>query len=663
MRGVMRSVTRSSTTPPAGLRGPACAPVGAASRSRARGSPRPAPPVLPVPTRSMPRPRRATFGLPLLVGVAAAAAGAQPPDDAGRSAAIRDVEYEVTFDSAAARARSLLVAMSFAPADTGPVLLSLPAWTPGAYEIANFARRVTDFGATAGGRALAWDRADHDTWRVRPAGRRGRVTVTFRFGADTLDAAAAWARPDFAFFNGTNVFLYPEGRALDFPATVTVRTEAGWRVATGMAPAGAPGRYREGSYHDLVDMPFFVGRFDLDSMPVAGRLTRLATYPPGAVAGGRRAALWRVHQRAVPPMAAVFGDLPYRTYTTLAVVAPGQGSALEHQNSHLGLYDPALVAGGDLLPMITAHEIFHLWNVKRLRPAELVPYRYDRPQPTTLLWVSEGVTGYYAYLALVRGGVVDSAGFLGFVQRDLEQTAALPPVALEDASLATWIAPPDGSGYAYYPKGALAGLLLDVLIRDASDNRRALDDVMRELYGATYRRGRGFTNAEWWAAAARAAGRPLTDVYARYVDGRAPFPWDTVLPLAGLRLLTDTSAVPRLGVNTARDTAGVRVQGVVPGGAADQAGVRAGDYLQAVGAVAVPRDPTAPDWTGEFRTRYAGRGGAALPIVVRRGGEAVTLSGRVVVVPEVQHRLAADPRATAKAARIRAGILRGHTDR
>ena len=139
-----------------------------------------------------------------------------------------------------------------------------PAWTPGSYEITNFARWVSNFTPTAGGKPLAWDKLDYDTWRIQPAGAK-EITVTFDYLADTLDNAMAWAKPDFAFFNGTNLFLYPEGRGFDFPATVRIHTQSGWQVVTGMAAGPEAGTYRDTNYHDLVDRPFLVGRFELDS--------------------------------------------------------------------------------------------------------------------------------------------------------------------------------------------------------------------------------------------------------------------------------------------------------------------------------------------------------------------------------------------------------------
>lgn len=601
-------------------------------------------------------------GLPL-AGCAIAGRGAGGAGDAGAatpavSAPITDVAYEVRFDSALAAARTLRVTMRFATTGDAPVLLSLPAWTPGAYEMSWFARWVGGVEAEGDGRALRWERLDHDTWRLHPEGAR-RITLRFDYRADTLDNAMAWSRADFAFFNGTTVFPYPEGRPLAFPATVTIATEPHWRVATGMTPAGAPRTYREGDYHDLVDMPFFVGRFDLDSATIVGRTVRLASYPEGAIAGARRQTFWDHQRRMWPPMLAVTGDTAVRGYTSLVVVEPslgGGGSALEHANSHLGIYGAGFVRDDVAFASITAHEIFHLWNVKRLRPADLWPYDYARPQPTALLWVSEGVTDYHADLALVRGGIVDSTGFLELMQDRLLEADASPPTALGDASLATWVRPIEGA-YLYYARGALVGFLLDVLIRDASDGAGSLDTALRALYDATYRQGRGFTDAELWAALSRAAGgRALDAERRRLVEGREPLPWAEVLPLAGIRLVTDTLRLPVLGVLTGDDPAVARVTGTVPGGVAERAGVRPGDELRSLGDLRVV---PGMDVGAAFRLHFAGRAGAPLPIVVRRAGRTLTLDARVEVAERAWRRLEFDPAAGERALRVRRGILTG----
>lgn len=588
-------------------------------------------------------------------GGGAPSVGTNAPQSAV-SAPIADVRYEVRFDSATAATRTIQVSMSFTVAGSGAIVLALPVWTPGAYEVSNFARWVTGFEAVADGQPVRWERPAPDRWRlVPPAGAR-EVTVRFDYRADTLDNAMAWARPDFAFFNGTNVFLHAAGRSLDFPATVTVHTQPGWRVATGMTAGGGAGVYREESYHDLVDMPFFVGRFDYDSTMVQGRPVRLATYPAGAMAGEARSFMHDAHERMLAPMEAVFDTLPFTTYTTMIVVTdetPG-GSALEHQNSHVGIYNPG-VLNPVTLPSITAHEIFHLWNVKRLRPATMWPYDYSRMMPTPLLWWSEGVTDYYSDLALVRGGIVDSATFLALTAGKIQEVGGEPPVSLEDASVVTWIHPIQ-SPYVYYSKGSLAGLMLDILIRDASDDSGSLDTVMRELYREAYEQGRGFTNAMLWrAVSAAAGGRSFDDEYQRYVAGREAYPWSRVLPLAGLRLVSDSLRVPLLGVSSQRDSAGTVVVEVSPGGAAARAGLRVGDRLLRVGEVEVG----AEDFGPAFRSRYAGRSGAPLPIVVLRDGVRLTVDATVEVGVQVSTRIIPDGGATGKALRIRNSLFHG----
>ncbi len=590
-------------------------------------------------------------------GAQRAPAPATPP----RSAPLANLRYELSFDSATAAERTIRVALSFDVAGPGPVLLSFPAWTPGAYEITNFARWVNNFAPTAGDRRLAWDKLDFDTWRVQPAGARA-ITVRYDYIADTLDNAMAWSRPDFVLFNGTNVLPFPEGRDFDFPATVTMKTQPGWLVATGMASGPAPGSYREGNYHDLVDKPFFVGRMDVDSMRIENRWHRLATYPAGAMSGAPRSLLWDQIGRMVPAMSAVFQETPWDTYTTLLVFTTdvGGGSALEHGNSHVGIYNPGFI-GSPVLASITAHEIFHAWNVKRLRPADLWPYRYAGPQPTPWLWVSEGITDYYADLALVRGGIIDSVEFMAMTDQKIDEVAAAPPTALEDASLSAWIGPTDGTRYLYYPKGSLAGLLLDIRIRDGSDNRRSLDDVLRETYRATYRKGRGFTGRDWWDTVTRAAGgRSFAEFNARYIDGREPFPWSEVLPLAGMRLVTDTIREPTLGIATSQDSGGaIVVREVAPGSVAAEAGVKVGDAVLALGDVAIEN----PNFGPAYRARFGRSEGDSLPIRVRRGTEIVTLAGTVRLGQRLESRLAPAPNATGKAVRIRNGIVRGVTGR
>lgn len=569
------------------------------------------------------------------------------------SAPIANVAYEVTYNRASAPSGAYGVRMTFAADGSGPVILSLPAWTPGAYEITNFARGVVGFAASSGGKDVGWDKVDFDTWRLRPPAA-GPVEVRFTYVADSLDNAMSWSRPDFLLFNGTNAFLYPEGRPAIFSARVVINTEPDWTVATGMTPAGK-NAYSATNYHDLVDMPFFIGSFDMDSVRASDRWIRLASYPRTAVSGpGRTAALAQL-AKLIPPQVAIFGEAPWSSYTVMQIIdsAYGGASGLEHQNSHVDILSPQVI-GSDFLPSLYAHEIFHSWNVKRLRPAEMWPYVYSRPQPTPWLWVSEGITDYYADVSEVRGGVITADEFFKLTAGKINEVNDIVPVALEDASLSTWVHPVDGTGYIYYPKGSLAGFMLDIMVRDATDNAKSLDTVMRDLYETTYKQGRGFTADDWWNAVSRASGgKSFVDFYAKYIDGREAYPWDEVLPKAGMKPTWDRS--PRMGVYSQQTPTGVVVTSTEPGGSAELAGVKVGDVLVTIGDVGVEDQ----NFGAKFRLKYANAAeGSPLPIVITRGGQKTTLNGKLMFA-QTQIAVQADAGASPKAKRILQGILTG----
>jgi len=643
-------------------------------------------------------PAAAVMGALALSGGATAGAQGQPQTKSVgvvRSAPITAVRYDVTLDSATNRTRNLDVSMHFTVAGPGPVILALPAWSPGHYVLLWFARKLSHFTPAMNGTPLSWRQLDFETWQLDGTKPGATVSVDFKFLADTVDRAAAWTRPDFGFFNGTNVFPYAVGRGFDWPAKVTVHTDAGWNIATGMRESAAGSAadahttavtrtFTATNYHDLVDMPFFVGHFDFDSVqlsgpasaaggnaaggsaaggPAATHWMRVASYPAGMETGARMTKLLDWLHRLADAHAAVFHEIPWGTYTVLQIIdAHPNGGGLEHQNSQVDEFTPDAVDAPGLSGLYS-HEMFHSWNVKRLRPADLVPYRYDDAQPTGWLWVSEGITDYYSDVDVMRSGIADSLRFLAATARKITGVEATVPTALADASLNGWTGPTDGSAGLYYPKGSLAGFMIDVLVRDASDNHHSLDDVMRGLYQTTYKLGHGFTAAEWWAAVAAAArpGVPAVPVAAiqhRYIEGRDPYPWDAVLSRAGLRLTADTVKSVQVGVGVESDSSGaVTVTQVSPGGAAAAAGVQAGDRLVRLGDADVHGDSS----LASFRHRYANLAGT-VPVVISRGGQEMTVQVAVQPRTDIQYHIEIAPDASPKAARVRHGLFTGTTE-
>ena len=456
------------------------------------------------------------------------------------SAPIQDVHYDVTADSAAVAGRQLGVTMTFRVASTKPVILSLPAWSPGHYALLWFSRRVSHFEPQSNGAMLAWHMVDYQTWEIQPKAP-GQIKVSFDYLADTIDRAVAWTKPDFSFFNGTNIFMYPVGRDFGWGASVTIHTEPSWNVATGMNPEAAARTYSARNYHDLVDMPFFVGRFAIDSTRVSNKWVRLAMYPTTSMTSARKDRILGWVQKFVPQEVAVFRDIEWHNYTIFLVSdSVVNAGGLEHQDSQMDEIQTDRLDAN--LAGMFAHEFFHSWNVKRLRPADMVPYKYNDTDPTKFLWVSEGLTSYYSDVARVRSGIIDSAGFYSLIAATIAATDQVGPISLSDASLSVWVDPTDGTSGIYYTKGALAGFLLDIMIRDASNNAGSLDLVMRNLYNSTYKKGRGFTNSDWWGAVRSAAGgRSFDEFRRRYIDGREPMPVDSLLALAGLQVKRVTS--------------------------------------------------------------------------------------------------------------------------
>jgi predicted metalloprotease with PDZ domain len=255
--------------------------------------------------------------------------------------------------------------------------------------------------------------------------------------------------------------------------------------------------------------------------------------------------------------------------------------------------------------------------------------------------------------------IVSAEAFYEDTQAKIDQVSGTAPVALEDASLSTWIGPRDGTAMLYYPKGSLAGLMIDILVRDGSNNARSLDDVMKTVYQDSYLGGRGFTEEQWWRAVSEAAGGfSFEEFHDQYVDGREAYPWQELLPLAGLRLRADVTRVPRIGITSQGSAEGVRVAAVAPGSAGAAAGVQVGDLLVTVAGV----DVANTDFGAVFRANFGGAPqGTPYDIVVERGAQRLTLPAEVRFEEVTSYTMEEDPAASEKAVRIRNGLLTGAT--
>jgi predicted metalloprotease with PDZ domain len=424
----------------------------------------------------------------------------------------------------------------------------MPAWTPGYYGLFDFAGNVRGFVATDGaGKALAWEKTGASAWTVRNGTARS-LEVRYDVLAARPFVANAYIDETRGYILPGALFLYLPGR-LRTPVLVTVELPARWAdVATGLEPVSRVGDGRSFSAPDfdvLYDSPILMG--NLESLPpfeVRGVRHDFIGYKLGDF---DRATFMNDLKAVVEAGVDIIGEVPYSRYVFLGI-GPGQGG-IEHLNSAAVSF--AAKPGADRAAGIRelsflAHEYFHAFNVKRIRPIALGPFDYDRANETNMLWVSEGFTVYYEYLMLARSGRMTLDELLAALGRTIAAHEGNPGRLFQSATASsreTWSQGPFGrtpgrvqKTISYYEKGPVLGMLLDFRIRHETGNRRSLDTVMRELYRRYYKElGRGWTDEEFRAVCERAAGVKLDENF-EYASTTREIDYAKYLAYAGLEI-------------------------------------------------------------------------------------------------------------------------------
>ncbi len=402
-----------------------------------------------------------------------------------------------------------------------------------------------------------------------------------------------------AFVNGTNTFLYVEGE-LDRPATLWVVPPAGWEVACGLERVGVQEGshvFRAKDYDELADSPLELARFDRFTFEHAGVPHELVV--SGA---GNRASRTFVDdvRKIVAQEVALWGELPSPRYSFIVhLFARGQGG-LEHKNSTAIQYPRARLRKKkdyERFLSLVAHEYFHLWNGKRLRPRPLGPFDYDREVYTGALWLVEGVTAYYDELLLARAALVTGERYLELQAerlRALFDTPGRTRQSLSEASFDAWIKYYQrdenalNSQVSYYEKGQLVAMILDLEIRSRTGSRRSLDDVMRTLWQRYGRDDEGYDEQALEPIFSEVAGFDLKPFFKAYIHGTEEPDWNRSLGLAGVELksakrkASDPFPV-RIGVTTDRREGGrIELSSVLEGSPAHEAGLSARDEVVAI---------------------------------------------------------------------------------
>jgi predicted metalloprotease with PDZ domain len=505
-----------------------------------------------------------------------------------------DVAYTVDL---AARHEHLYAVEAVFPVGGATVDLMLPVWTPGSYLIREFQRHIQEVVAEdSQGQSLPVRKIDKSTWRV-DARKATEVRVRYRVYAWDLTVRAAHLDDTHAFWNGACLFLYTPGLRHE-RHLVRIKAPADWRVITALD--NNDGAYVATDYDELVDSPFEVGTDELLEFVAQGRRHRMSIW-------GRcdtpRTELVADLTKLIDAAANVFrgtddvDPIPYDHYTFILLISAGGYGGLEHARSTTLLISPLHWAPRkkyeEFLELV-CHEYFHLWNVKRIRPAALGPFDYQREAYTRSLWVMEGVTSYYDRYLLVRAGLLKPERYLEVFAEEMARMRSQPGrlvQSLEDASFDAWIKyyrPDENSGnstISYYLKGGIVALLLDLHIRAQSAGAKSLDDVMRALYRRWKTSGASFADDELQALMEEASGVSLGAFLDELVRGRGEVDANPYLRPFGLELRPVADDEPprrgHLGA-TLKEGDALRVSSVASGSPAAAAGLYAGDEIVAL---------------------------------------------------------------------------------
>lgn len=467
----------------------------------------------------------------------------------------------------------------------------MPVWTPGSYLVREYARHVQNFSAKdAAGKSLPWQKTNKNTWQIETGGAR-EVVLSYKVYSNELTVRTNELNDEHAFWNNGALLLFPKGQ-IGAPSLVTVKPYGNWKIATGLRPvAGQPNTFRAENYDILYDSPFEVSNFNEISFTAAGKPHRLV------ITGEGNYDMKQIAEdtaKIADAAMGIFGELPTEDY--LIIVNLRGGGGLEHLNStalqwnRFGFQPRARYIG---FLNLVAHEYFHLWNVKRIRPDALGPFDYENENYTKMLWVAEGTTSYYENVLLRRAGIINDAQQISILAGAITQLQNRPgrfETSLEEASLDAWIKyyrqdqNAVNNQISYYDKGDIVSMMLDMTIRNASGGKNSLDTVMKYLYDEFYRKDRNYTPEDFQKACELAAGQSLNDFFSKYVRGRDEIDYNSILNGFGLQLNAATPQAVRayLGATVGETDGRLLIRAVPAGTPAYEQGLNFNDQIVAI---------------------------------------------------------------------------------
>jgi len=500
--------------------------------------------------------------------------------------------------------------------------LQLPVWNA-LYQVRDFAQYVNWVRAKdRAGRALAVRELDKSRWQI--AGAEAGAVVEYQIFADSPGPFGAQFNSHHAFFNLAQVLMYPVD-ARNAPMVVRFnQVPEGWHIATPL-PSAPEGRYNAESYDRLVDSPVEIGDFRESDFDEGGAHYRVVVDADPVDYGMEQ--ISAMLRKIVAAATIWMDDRPFDSYMFLYHFPRGPaGGGMEHAYSTaIAVNANVVTRAPEVLASVTAHEFFHLWNVKRIRPQTLEPVDYTRENYTRALWFSEGCTSTAADIIQLRSGLLDERHFeqeLASGIGEFERRPARLTQSAEESSLDAWL---EGDAYyrrpersiSYYNKGELLGILLDLVVREASHGQASLREVFQWMNQNYAKKGRFFSDSDGVREAADAVSH--TDLgwfFAKYVAGTEEIPWNDFFRGVGLRLVEGKSSTADAGFTASRNFDGpMAVSAVTAGSEAERAGLQTGDTILAINGKPAGQE------SSEEMAQFTGGETITLKVRSRRGGD------------------------------------------
>jgi predicted metalloprotease with PDZ domain len=511
--------------------------------------------------------------------------------------------------------------------------LKMPVWTPGSYLVREYAKQLQDFVAVGDkGDLLTTAKIAKNNWQIQ-TNHHNEITISYRMFANELTVRTNHLDATHGYFNPAALCFYVPGYE-HCPIEITiVPPDPSWKVTTPL-PEISPQTFMAADFDTLVDSPFEIGCQQVYDFTVLDKPHQLVIWGEGNL--DPQVAIDDI-KKIIEVEAKIFGGLPYEQYIFLLHLSPSGGGGLEHKNCCSLLYPRFSFQAGEKhnrFMQLVAHEFFHLWNVKRIRPAALEKFDYERENYTPSLWFSEGTTSYYDLLIPRWAGIYDPQEFLAELSKEITRFMTTPGrlvQPLSESSFDAWIklyrpdANSSNSQMSYYLKGEMVTLLLDLLIRDRTNGNKSFDDVLVAMWEQFGKSETGFTEAQLKQIIESIANQDLTEFYDKYIHGVEELPFNDYLAAVGIELKSvNTNNAPSLGIIVKSEHGKEIIKSVASNSPAQLAGVDPGDELLAIDGFKVSADKL----TDRLKSYQVGQ---KIELTIFRGDRLITLS--VILAP------------------------------